>query len=124
VTHREQYHITPEEELREYVKELKERKQDKTHGHRVTAKSKVMDIYHTFEELKDIVSTHHLSPPLRVLIGTTAYKSGCPGRRQSDGLFGSNIYRVQPGSFVLRNRSGCSCIPPKGVHGGRTRFHD
>ena len=54
-THREQYQETPEGELRQYVQELMESKKEKTHGRRVTARSKVMDIHHTFEELKGIV---------------------------------------------------------------------
>ena len=72
-THREQYHDTPEEELQEYVEELKSSKQDKTHGCRVTARSKVMDIHHTFEELKVIVSTLHL--PLSVALRTDGNNS-------------------------------------------------
>ena len=54
-THREQYQETPEDKLQQYVQELTERKKDKTHGQRVTAKSKVMDVHHTFEEIKGIV---------------------------------------------------------------------
>ena len=72
-THREQYHKTPEEELQEYVEELKSSKQDKTHGRRVTARSKVMDIHHTFEELKVIVSTLQL--PLSVALRTNGNNS-------------------------------------------------
>jgi len=72
-THREQYHNTPEEELQEYVEELKSSKQDKTHGRRITARSKVMDIHHTFEELKVIVSTLQL--PLSVALCTDGNNS-------------------------------------------------
>lgn len=54
-THREQYQETPMDELQQYVQELTESKKEKNYGRRVTAKSKVMDVHHTFEELKGIV---------------------------------------------------------------------
>jgi len=54
-THQEQYHATSEAVLQGYVDDLQEAKQDKLQGRRVTAKSKVMDVHHTFAEVQTIV---------------------------------------------------------------------
>ncbi|KAF7975663.1 hypothetical protein HWV62_8749 [Athelia sp. TMB] len=51
-THGEEYRNTSTATIQHYIKELEESKVDKQMGRRVTIKSKVMDIHHTFEGIK------------------------------------------------------------------------
>lgn len=55
-THGDQYRKTPPEIIQQYIDELEESKADKASGRRTTSKSKVMDIHHTFSEIKTAVS--------------------------------------------------------------------
>ena len=85
--------------------------------------SKVMDVHHTFEELKGIVCIP-VTWRRSILIQMKACWSRREGRYQGHGLPSLGIYRVQPSTLVLCNWPCSGCISPKSVYAGCSRFHD